>query len=94
MPRFDTLRRFVHEDETHLVELTRHFFGRFFDNEFVSQTGESTLGVAHFVILLAAPGFIYFFFQYTAYSQMAELAPGLCRGKMIMSGFSKVEMSC
>ena len=94
MPRFDALRRFVHEDETHLVELTRHFFGRFFDNEFVSQTGESTLGVAHFVILLAAPGFIYFFFQYTAYSQMAELAPGLCRGKMIMSGFSKVEMSC
>ncbi|MGA2078422.1 MAG: hypothetical protein ABSH52_33450, partial [Terriglobia bacterium] len=77
MPRFDTLRRFVHEDETHLVELTRHFFGRFFDNEFVSQTGESALGVAHVVVLLAAPGFIYFFFLYTAYSQMAELAPGL-----------------
>ncbi|MGD0125732.1 MAG: hypothetical protein ABSF46_10255 [Terriglobia bacterium] len=77
MPRFDALRRFVHEDETHLVELTRHFFGRFFDNEFVSQTGESALGVAHVVVLLAAPGFIYFFFLYTAYSQMAELAPGL-----------------
>ena len=77
MPRFDALRRFVHEDETHLAELTRHFFGRFFDNEFVSQTGESVLGVAHFVILLAAPGFIYFFFLYTAYSQMAELAPRL-----------------
>jgi len=77
MPRFDGLRRFVREDETHLVDLTRHFFGRFFDNEFVSQKGESALGVAHFVILLAAPGFIYFFFLYTAYSQMAELAPGL-----------------
>ena len=77
MPRFDALRRFVHEDETHLVELTRHFFGRFFDNEFVSQQRESALGVAHFVILLAAPGFIYFFFLYTAYSQMAEFAPGL-----------------
>jgi len=77
MPRFDAIRRVVHEDETHLVELTRHFFGRFFDNDFVSQSGESALGVAHFVILLAAPGFIYFFFLYTAYSQMAELAPGL-----------------
>jgi len=77
MPRFDAFRRFVHEDETHLAELTRHFFGRFFDNEFVSQKGESALGVAHFVILLAAPGFIYFFFLYTAYSQMADLAPGL-----------------
>jgi len=77
MPRFHALRPLVHDDETHLVELTKHFFGRFFDNEFVSQHGESTLGVAHFVILLAAPGFIYFFFLYTAYSQMAELAPAL-----------------
>jgi len=75
MPRFDALRRLARDDETHLVELTRHFFGRFFDNEFVSQKGESGLGVAHFVVLLAAPGFIYFFFLYTAYSQMAELAP-------------------
>jgi hypothetical protein len=77
MPRLDNLRRFVRDDETHLVELTRHFFGRFFDNEFVSQKGESALGVAHFLIFLTAPGLIYFFFLYTAYSQMAELAPGL-----------------
>ena len=77
MPRFDALRRLTRDDETHLVELTRHFFGRFFDNEFVSQKGESALGVAHFVVLLAAPGFIYFFFLYTSYSQMAELAPAL-----------------
>jgi len=77
MPRFDALRRFLHEDDTHLIALTQHFFGRFFDNEFVSQQGESTMGVAHFVILLAAPGFIYFFFLYTSYSQMAEFAPNL-----------------
>ena len=77
MPRFQALRQLLRDDETHLVELTRHFFRRFFDNEFVSQKGESTLGVAQFLILLGLPGVFYFFFVYWAYSQMAELAPNL-----------------
>jgi len=77
MPRFDALRRLFHDDKTNLVELTKHFFGRFFDNEFVSHRGESTLGVAQLIIILGVPGVFYFFFLQYAYSDMAKLYPEL-----------------
>jgi hypothetical protein len=77
MPRFHALRRLVHDDETNLVELTRHFFGRFFENEFVSTRGESTLGVAQLIIVLGVPGVFYFFFAQYAYSDMAKFYPEL-----------------
>ena len=77
MLRLDAIRRLVREDETHLVELTRHFFGRFFDNEFVSRSGESPLGLAHLLILVALPGVFYFFFQNQAYDLISQVAPQL-----------------
>lgn len=37
MARWVRLRTLVHEDETHFLELAKHFFGQFFENEFVSR---------------------------------------------------------
>jgi hypothetical protein len=39
-----------------LLLLTRHFFGRFFDNEIVSQTGDMRTNVVQALGLLAVPG--------------------------------------
>ena len=36
--------------------LVRHFFGRFFDNEIVSQTGDMRTNVVQALGMLAAPG--------------------------------------
>jgi len=75
--RLDTFRRLLHDDQTHFVELTRHFFGRFFDNEFVSQGGESPLGLAHLLILLALPSVFYSFFVFQGYDLIAQIRPDL-----------------
>ena len=40
------------------VALVRHFFGRFFDNEFVAQNTEMQATVTKLLALLAAPGII------------------------------------
>ena len=37
------LRRAFRDRETHFVELTRHFFLRFFDNEWIARNAESRL---------------------------------------------------
>jgi hypothetical protein len=47
--------------------LVRHFFGRFFDNEFVAQNTEIQVTVTKMLALLASPGIILPFLRYTTY---------------------------
>ena len=69
------LRSLVHEDETHFVELTKHFFHQFFANEFVSRGGESRLTVVHVLALLAVPPILYTFYLVIPYSSIAAFFP-------------------
>lgn len=62
------IRQIIRDDETHLIDLTRHFFNRFFDIEFISKDAEIHLGVAHILALLATPGVIYAIFALQGYS--------------------------
>ncbi len=50
------------------VELVRHFFGRFFDNEGVSAGGDSRLTLVHILALLGVPGVFYVMYLYLAYT--------------------------
>lgn len=61
------IRRLVRDDETHLVDLTVHFFKRFFDSELVSKDAEVHLGVVHIIALLATPGIMYTFYEASTY---------------------------
>src|SRR5271170_6631333 len=55
------------ERGTVLGALIRHFFGRFFDNEFVAQNTEIQVTVTKMLALLASPGIILPFLRYTTY---------------------------
>lgn len=68
MTALPKIRRLVRDDETHLVDLTSHFFNRFFDIEFVSKDAEAHLGVVHILALLAIPGALYAIFSLPSYS--------------------------
>jgi hypothetical protein len=50
-----------------LSALIRHFFGRFFDNEFVARNTEIQVTVTKMLALLASPGIILPFLRYTTY---------------------------
>jgi hypothetical protein len=50
-----------------LDALIRHFFGRFFDNEFVAGNTEIQVTVTKMLALLASPGIILPFLRYTTY---------------------------
>ncbi len=47
--------------------LVRHFFGRFFDNEFVAQNSDMQVTVTKLLALLASPGFLLPCFRWTTY---------------------------
>jgi hypothetical protein len=64
--------------------LVRHFFGRFFDNEFVSQNTDMHLAVAKMLALLASPGFILPWLRLTTYAALDHMPPEL-RAPMIWS---------
>jgi hypothetical protein len=49
-------RRFPQDEKTQFVDLTRHFYRRLFDIEFISEDADSRLGVVHILTLLAFPG--------------------------------------
>jgi len=53
------LRTLVREDETHFLELTRHFFRQFFQNELVARGTEARLTVVHILAVLAVPPIFY-----------------------------------
>ncbi|HVO98540.1 MAG TPA: hypothetical protein VMT15_10765 [Bryobacteraceae bacterium] len=58
-----------------LDALTRHFFGRFFDNEFVAQNTEIQVTVTKMLALLASPGIILPCLRYTTYLGLAAAPP-------------------
>ena len=57
--------------------LTAHLFRRFFDNEFVSESGESHLGFIQILVLLGLPGVFYVLYSFTPYDFIAQIAPNL-----------------
>jgi hypothetical protein len=67
MLALDRIRRLVRDDETHLVDLTEHFFRRLFDNELLSKDAEVHLGVLHILALLTVPAIFYTFYQSATY---------------------------
>jgi hypothetical protein len=58
-----------------LSSLIRHFFGRFFDNEFVAQNTEMQVTVTKILALLASPGLLLPFFRYTMYLGLDAVPP-------------------
>ena len=58
-----------------LPSLVRHFFGRFFDNEFVAQNTEMQVTVTKILALLASPGLLLPFFRYTTYLGLDAFPP-------------------
>jgi hypothetical protein len=67
-----------------LSALVRHFFGRFFDNEFVAQNTEIQVTVTKLLALLASPGIILPFLRYTTYLGLDAMPPEM-RGPMLWS---------
>jgi hypothetical protein len=55
--------------------LVRHFFGRFFDNEFVAQNADTYATVIKILALLATPGLCLPFFRYITYLKLDEYPP-------------------
>jgi hypothetical protein len=50
------IRQLVPDDETHLFELTRHFFKRFLNLEFISEESDAHLDVGQVLAVLMFPG--------------------------------------
>jgi hypothetical protein len=77
------IRRLVRDEETHLVDLTLHFFKRLFDSEFISKDAEAHLGVTHILALLAVPAIFYTFYVSPTYGYVywhftSSLYDGIC----------------
>ncbi|HEX5411051.1 MAG TPA: hypothetical protein VFZ27_04245 [Terriglobia bacterium] len=53
------IRSLVRDEDTHLLDLTEHFFRRLFDSEFISKDAEAHLGVTHILALVAVPAIFY-----------------------------------
>jgi len=70
MPGWVQLRMLFHDDETHFVELAKHFFHEFFENEFVSLGSEARLTVVNALALLALPPIFYTLFQVDTYANV------------------------
>ena len=57
------------------IALVRHFFGRFFDNEFVAQNTDMQVTVTKMLALLASPGMLLPFLRYTTYLALDGYPP-------------------
>jgi hypothetical protein len=57
----------AHDVRSQFPALVRHFFGRFFDNEFVAQNTDMEVTVTKILALLASPGLLLPFFRYRTY---------------------------
>ncbi len=64
--------------------LVRHFFGRFFDNEFVAQNTEIQVTVTKMLALLSSPGIILPCLRYTTYLGL-DAYPSEMRNRMLWS---------
>lgn len=67
-----------------LTALIRHFFGRFFDNEFVAQNSDMQVTVTKLLALLASPGIILPCLRYTTYLTLDAMPPEM-RYRMLWS---------
>ena len=70
MPGWFRLRTLFHDDETHFLELAKHFFHEFFENEFISRRSEARLTVIHVLALLALPPIFYTFYLIPTYDDI------------------------
>jgi hypothetical protein len=59
-----------HDDETHFLELARHFFHEFFENELVAAGGEARLTVVNALALLAFPPIFYTLYEVDTYANV------------------------
>lgn len=75
MAALEPIRRIFREDETHFVELARHFFARFFDSELVSREGEAHLTLVHVLAILAGPAVLYTLFVFQTYDDIGQNHP-------------------
>jgi hypothetical protein len=64
--------------------LVRHFFGRFFDNEFVAKNSDMQVTVVKLLALLSSPGMILPCLRYTTYLDLAR-SPDAIRNPMLWS---------
>ena len=71
-------------DVNQSVALIRHFFGRFFDNEFVARNTEIQVTVTKMLALLSSPGIILPCLRYTTYLGLAA-SPDAVRNPMLWS---------
>lgn len=68
-------RTLVHEEETHFLELAKHFFRQFFENEFVARGSEARITVVHVLALLAVPPIAYTLYLIPYYDGIGWNAP-------------------
>jgi len=61
------IRRSPQDEKAQFIDLTRHFFKRLFDIDFISEDAEARLGVVHILTLLAFPGVYYAMIRYLDY---------------------------
>jgi hypothetical protein len=86
------------------MALVRHFFGRFFDNEFVAQNTEMQVTVTKILALLAAPGVLFPCLRYIAYLNLDGYPPEarlpvlwfdrsffICFSMLVMGGVTVLE---
>jgi hypothetical protein len=73
-----------HLDVNQFKALVRHFFGRFFDNEFVAQNTDMQVTVTKLLALLSSPGMILPCLRYTTYLGLAASPPEV-RNPMLWS---------
>jgi hypothetical protein len=86
------------------LALVRHFFGRFFDNEFVAQNTDMEVTVTKVLALLAAPGVIFPCLRYIAYLNLDGYPPEarlptlwfdrsffICFSMLVMGGVTVLE---
>ena len=72
-----SIRRLFRDDETHFVELARHFFARFFASELVSREGEAHLTLVHVLALLATPTLLYTLYLFQVYDDIGQNHPAV-----------------
>jgi hypothetical protein len=63
------------EDWGQYLQLTRHFFGRFFNTELTPPHGEMRLTMVHILAVLAVPGMMIPFYLYSQYEVLAAFNP-------------------
>jgi hypothetical protein len=93
MAGWSRIRTLVHEDETHLLELGKHFFHQFFENELVSRGSEARLTVVHVLAVLATPPIIYTFYLVHYYSDVCWNFPWLYPAVSLIDHCRYVTMS-